>query len=148
MKTSGILTQFALLLDCADTLKAVNIDQWEQFSPQQRRGIGFIGRWVIEKSLWSVIVARGQVPPFNASLMKLYALSEMKLLPEDELLLALVDKRVITEEFSDGLIEEDYKNAFFLAHTVRNTAHNLVTIWDVMKRKQKTADKETEESSK
>jgi len=135
MKTVEIMPQYALLMECADALKAVDIGQWEQFNAQQRRGIGLIGRWVIEKSLWSVIVARGQVPPFNVSLMKLYALSGMKLQSENEHLLAVVDERVTTEEVSDDEIEEDYKSAFLLANGIRGTAINLVTIDDVMKRK-------------
>lgn len=42
MKTPEILPHFALLLDCADALNVVDIDRWDQFSPQQRRGAGII----------------------------------------------------------------------------------------------------------
>ena len=123
-----------MLLDCADALDAVDIDRWDQFSPQQRRGIGIIARWVIEKSLWSVIFACGQEPPLNVSLMKLYALSGMKLPPEHERLLAYLAERVATHIPDVVGIEDDYQTMFRLAHGVRGMAHNLVTIWDVQER--------------
>ena len=131
-----ILPQYALLLDCADVLKAIDINDWDRFSYPQRRGVGMLGRWVIEKALWSVIVARGQKPPFNASLMELYALSGIKLLPEQEYLLEQINDRVTTKEIQDDDIEEDFKYAYLLANTIRGTAHNIVTILDIKSRKQ------------
>ena len=119
---------YSLLSDCLDVLKAVDIDDWDRFSYPQRRGVGMLGRWVIEKALWSMIVARGQEPPFNASLMDLYALSGIKLLPEQEYLLELIHDRVTTKEIQDDDIEEDYKNAYLLANYIRGTAENYLGI--------------------
>jgi len=139
MKPSEILPQYRLIIDCFDVLKAVNIGQWEQFSPPQRRGIGILGRWVIEKSFWSVIVARGQVPPLNVTLMQLYALSGMQLGTDGDLWLSQVDDQVTTDKEADD--EEIYRTAFLFAKTVCETAHTVITILDLQKSKQGTSPK-------
>ncbi len=127
MNRSVILPQFALLADCADALKAVDVAQWKQFSPEQRRGAGLLGRWAVERALWSLIVFQGKEPPFNASLMELYALSRLKLTADFECMLARLDGRVITHIILDEFIEDDYRDLFLLAHSIQGAAQNIVT---------------------
>ncbi|NLX24465.1 MAG: hypothetical protein GXY61_00675 [Lentisphaerae bacterium] len=126
---------FNLIIQCADVIKALPIEDWGSQNPQGKRAAGLVARWSIERAFEAVLLSEGVSIPSDRSIRNLHRLSGVQLTALQTSFLDDVDREVTSAEPSEEQMDEYYFGCCQLALGIVGAVKTLLALHTVAARR-------------